>query len=164
MLAAQHALDLGLTNVVIVDFDSHHGGGTHYLIRGEPRIQQVDLAVNGYDQYVCHDNCTVLHLSGRTYLQAVKDSLAAIPDGTQLLIYNAGMDPYRGCPTGGIAECTKEVLNERERLVFDHAARRRIPIAFGLAGGIAKSIPKTRSPSWWGCTGSRWNMPRPLPG
>jgi acetoin utilization deacetylase AcuC-like enzyme len=138
VLAARHALDSDLSSVTIVDFDAHHGGGTHYLIAGEPRIHQVDLAVNSYDQYVCHDNCTVLHVSGRTYLQTVKDALAAIPESTQLIIYNAGMDPYRGCPTGGIGECTKAVLNERERLVFDHAARGHIPIAFGLAGGYCQ--------------------------
>ena len=138
VLAAKHALDAGAANVVILDLDAHHGGGTHSLIASEAGMVQVDLAVNGYDQYVCKENCTVLHLAGRSYLEAVKDALAAIGEGVQLIIYNAGMDPYRGCPTGGIAECSKEVLAERERLVFDYAARRQVPIAFALAGGYCQ--------------------------
>jgi acetoin utilization deacetylase AcuC-like enzyme len=52
-----------------------------------------------------------------------------------LCIYNAGMDPYENCSTGGLNGITREVLTEREKEVFAWCKRRSLPIAFVLAGG-----------------------------
>jgi hypothetical protein len=52
-----------------------------------------------------------------------------------LCLYNAGMDPYEKCPMGGMPGITRDVLARRERLVFAWCQRRRLPVAFVLAGG-----------------------------
>ena len=52
-----------------------------------------------------------------------------------LCLYNAGMDPFEGCDTGGLTGITSEMLLARERLVFDWCRERELPIAFVLAGG-----------------------------
>jgi acetoin utilization deacetylase AcuC-like enzyme len=134
VLAARIALDEGAPEVLILDFDAHHGGGTHQLIFGQERISHIDLAVSNYDHYVCKQNCTVFYLQGRTYLETVAAALAAAPKAG-LVLYNAGMDPYQGCPVGGIPEVTLEVLAERERMVFEWASQNHLPIAFAIAGG-----------------------------
>ncbi|HJQ12999.1 MAG TPA: hypothetical protein VJ840_18350, partial [Gemmatimonadaceae bacterium] len=54
-----------------------------------------------------------------------------------LCIYNAGMDPHEDCSTGGLPGITTDVLAEREKIVFDWCAGRKLPIAFVLAGGYA---------------------------
>ena len=52
-----------------------------------------------------------------------------------LCLYNAGMDPYAGCPNGGLPGIDEAILAERERLVFTWCRAQRIPVAFVLAGG-----------------------------
>ena len=151
VLAAHAALKAGAESVVILDCDAHHGGGTHKLIAGEPRIRQVDVAIDGYDQYVCSENCTVLYVKGRSYLETVQSALDACGDAPGLVLYNAGMDPYRGCPIGGINEVTKEVLAEREQMVFEWAAVNHVPIQQcqnGLGGSRLSSI-ELRSKRWF---------------
>ena len=53
--------------------------------------------------------------------------------------YNAGMDPHEHCPTGGLAGIDAGMLAERERRVFAWCVRRRLPVAFVLAGGYLGS-------------------------
>jgi hypothetical protein len=55
--------------------------------------------------------------------------------GFDLCLYNAGVDLFEGCSIGGLRGITGSTIEERERLVFDWCRRRRIPIAFVLAGG-----------------------------
>ena len=50
-------------------------------------------------------------------------------------LYNAGMDPHEGCPVGGMRGITTEIIEARERLVFDWCRRQSLPVAFVLAGG-----------------------------
>ena len=52
-----------------------------------------------------------------------------------LCLYNAGMDPFEGCLTGGMRGITQEVLVKRERMVFSWCRDRGMPVAFVLAGG-----------------------------
>jgi acetoin utilization deacetylase AcuC-like enzyme len=52
------------------------------------------------------------------------------------------MDPYQGCPIGGMRDVTAEVLAQRERMVFEWAAKNHLPIAFTIAGGYcAQPLP-----------------------
>jgi acetoin utilization deacetylase AcuC-like enzyme len=52
-----------------------------------------------------------------------------------LCLYNAGMDPFEGCAVGGMAGISRQILAEREQMVFEWCRRLRIPVAFVLAGG-----------------------------
>ena len=138
-IAAREALAAGAASVLILDLDAHCGGGTASLIDREPRIWQVDVSVSPFDSYESGE---------RARLQIVGDSdqyLGEIDRALQdirrrgprfdLCLYNAGMDPFEGCPTGGLSGITSEMLETRERLVFDWCRERELPIAFVLAGG-----------------------------
>src|SRR5205085_10730708 len=50
-LAAAAAIEAGAESVLILDLDAHCGGGTHSLIKNNPKIWQVDVSVNVFDNY-----------------------------------------------------------------------------------------------------------------
>ena len=52
-----------------------------------------------------------------------------------MAIYNAGVDVHQDCRTGGRAGFDDDLIQARERLVFDWGRSAGIPIAFVLAGG-----------------------------
>jgi acetoin utilization deacetylase AcuC-like enzyme len=145
VIAAREAIAAGAESVLIVDLDAHCGGGTASLIAEDPRIWQMDGAVDSFDFY----GDSIVHQSnGRIRLRLVHkndDYLAEIERGLgemerqgpsfDLCLYNAGMDPFEGCSIGGMAGITREILAAREQLVFDWFRRQEAPIAFVMAGG-----------------------------
>jgi acetoin utilization deacetylase AcuC-like enzyme len=139
VIAAKAALHAGARRVLILDLDAHCGGGTESLIAGEPRISQLDVAVNSYDQYSPTAQARLVVVRrGSHYLPTIRqvlDDSEHRDDAFDLCLYNAGMDPFEHCPTGGLSGITREVLAERERMVFEWCRRRRMPVAFVLAGG-----------------------------
>ncbi len=138
-LAAQAATQATRGSVLIVDLDAHCGGGTASLISGADRVRQADVAVSAFDRYTPTPGRgdLVIVRSADLYLDAVRRTLAAFTDaaGYELVLYNAGMDPFEGCDVGGLAGITEQVLAERERMVFGWTAKHGWPVAFVLAGG-----------------------------
>jgi acetoin utilization deacetylase AcuC-like enzyme len=137
VIAAHVALDAGARRVMILDLDAHCGGGTYEMILGESRIAHRDVSVSPYDSDDADGQWQrqVTVGSARDYLAAVESVLDPVPEKVELVIYNAGMDPYQGSSIGGMRGITLDMLDRRESLVFDWARRRELPIAFVLAGG-----------------------------
>jgi len=134
-MAATRATELVSGTVVILDLDAHCGGGTNELVGGDGRILHLDLSTSSFDSYRPdgNDQLTVLHgPSDLEYLEHVHGYLGRIPDDTDLVIYNAGMDPHPGVSAEGLAQ--------RERLVAAWCARNSVPMAFTLAGGYTWGI------------------------
>jgi len=146
VIAAQAALDAGCDSVLILDFDAHCGGGTASLIASRPAIIQLDISVSEFDFYPSTPNATLVLVDhADRYLAAISSALdlaSAINPRPRLCLYNAGMDPFEDCLTGGLPGITANILAERERMVFSWAKAQRIPIAFALAGGyISPKLP-----------------------
>lgn len=139
VIAAQAALAGGARSVLILDLDAHCGGGTASLIADERRIWQVDVSVSSYDRYPSTEQARLTMVERSSdYLLTVGRMLHDVDrQGHEfdLCLYNAGMDPFEGCPTGGLAGITQQNLADREAMVFQWCAGRRLPIAFVLAGG-----------------------------
>lgn len=114
-------------------------GGTASLIAGEPGLRQLDVSVNPYDDYPADEQSRLIMVRpGPHYLPAIRQALQEEDrrgESFGLCLYNAGMDPCESCSVGGRAEITSEMLAERERPVFEWCRRRRLPVAFALAGG-----------------------------
>ena len=142
-LAARAALAAGAARVLILDLDAHCGGGTHSLIASDPRIWQTDIAVDTFDTYHPTERTTLDHVTrASTYLDTVAarlDELTASGLRFDLCLYNAGMDPFEGCPIGGLRGITHDLLARREDHVFSWCRGRHIPVAFVLAGGYTGS-------------------------
>jgi acetoin utilization deacetylase AcuC-like enzyme len=134
VLAAKAALNAGAKNVLILDLDAHCGGGTASLIKDEPRITQIDVSVSAVDFYENTDNAFLVMNKGKDYLTTIQECLG-VTGHFDLVIYNAGMDPFGGCFIGGEPAITQKVLADREQMVFEWADSRNSPIAFVLAGG-----------------------------
>jgi acetoin utilization deacetylase AcuC-like enzyme len=136
-LAALRAISKhGVKKVAVLDTDSHCGGGTFQLVGENEKVLLADVSCNSYDTW--QPNSERHHLkvvnSASEYLDAVKQALKHL-DGIDALIYNAGMDPFEDCTTGGMPGITREVLAERERLVAQWCEDTQTPAMFVLAGG-----------------------------
>jgi acetoin utilization deacetylase AcuC-like enzyme len=139
VIAARAALTAGAKSVLILDLDAHCGGGTASLIRNDPQIWQIDVSVNSYDAYPTFERAWLeIVPEGADYVATIQRALDEANrrwPRFDLCLYNAGMDPYEDCTTGGKAGITREVLATRERLVFEWCESRGLPLAFVLAGG-----------------------------
>ncbi|MBI2901627.1 MAG: hypothetical protein HYY17_15700 [Planctomycetes bacterium] len=135
-IAAREARKAGARTILILDLDAHCGGGTHSLIAGDPDLRQLDIAVDPFDRYVPGPTATLdLVEEASRYLPTLTRRLSDLDSAFDLCIYNAGMDPFEGSAIGGLSGITREILAERERLVFGWFRKRRVPVAFVLAGG-----------------------------
>jgi acetoin utilization deacetylase AcuC-like enzyme len=139
VLAARAALDAGARTVLILDLDAHCGGGTHELIHGDERIWQMDVSVHAFDRYEpLGNNQLEMVYNGSRYLPTIKRKLTWLEREAprfDICLYNAGMDPFWGCPIGGMRGVTQKLLRDREVAVFSWCRMRGVPIAFVLAGG-----------------------------
>lgn len=139
VLAARAALAKGARTVLILDLDAHCGGGTASLIENESRIWQVDVAVSSFDSYESSERVVLdIVTNAADYLPTIASSLQTLEQAGPLFdlcLYNAGMDPFEHCEIGGLPGITRTLLAAREQMVFDWCQRRRIPVAFVLAGG-----------------------------
>jgi acetoin utilization deacetylase AcuC-like enzyme len=139
VIAACEALRAGAKSVLILDLDAHCGGGTASLIARNERLWQIDVSVSPYDSYPASDRLWLdIIEEGPLYIPAIERRLSEADRrglDFDLCLYNAGMDPYEDCSIGGKAGITREALAQRERLVFAWCSRRKLPIAFVIAGG-----------------------------
>ena len=139
VIAAREVLAAGARSVLILDLDAHCGGGTASMIGDDTRIWQLDVSVDDYDTYESSERSR-LHMvnTGDAYLKEIESRLQEIArrgPHFDLCLYNAGMDPFEGCSDGGLAGITKDMLAQREQIVFDWCRHQELPVSFSLAGG-----------------------------
>ncbi len=141
-LGVRAAERAGAGRVLIVDLDAHCGGGTWELLGRDPAVEQVDVAVSSFDHYSPAGRWTLDIVSDASdYLPLIAGRFAEVDrrgDDYDLVLYNAGMDPYEGCLVGGLHGIDAPMLRERERMVFRWIRGRGWPVAFVLAGGYAR--------------------------
>jgi len=138
-LAAREVVAAAPRRVLILDLDAHCGGGTYSIVRHWPAVVHLDISVSSFDQYrVEASTPSTLDLvtDATRYLPTLHERLSGLNEiEFELVIYNAGVDPHQHCQIGGLPGITSAILTERERIVFEWARRRRVPVAFVLAGG-----------------------------
>lgn len=136
-LAALRAINFHkVKKVGVLDLDAHCGGGTFSMVGDNENVFIADVSCNGYDSWKPTSERHFSEIVGDVsdYLNAVKRSLTHLA-GIDALIYNAGMDPFEDCNTGGLQGINREVLAERERLVAQWCEDTQTPAMFVLAGG-----------------------------
>lgn len=129
--------------VMILDLDQHEGNGTSLLVIGEPGIWNVTIhgtpaggppgAENVHPIRVAHGAFPPGRLRDLNYLAVLSARVPALvaQQGPDLILYQAGMDPYDG------AGISAEALAARDAFVFALARARGIPLTWVLAGGYA---------------------------
>jgi acetoin utilization deacetylase AcuC-like enzyme len=137
-----------IRTAMTVDTDVHHGNGTAAIFANDPSVFTLSIhQENNYpmpkppsDEDIGLEDGTRDH----EYLDALEEGLLhafkkMTPD---MIFYVGGADPYREDQLGGLA-LTIEGLQKRDRLVFEHARRKGIPVASTLAGGYARRVADT---------------------
>ncbi len=140
--------------VLIVDLDAHHGNGHAECCKNDPLTFIFDIynkdvypvANEGLlygdtstTQYVTYDHPIARGTSDEEYLSIVRYDLAKAVAQTKpdLIIYNAGTDIYKKDPLGQL-KVSRAAIIERDRLVFELAEKKSIPILMTLSGGYTK--------------------------
>ena len=122
-------------DIMILDFDAHCGGGTVNMLRDlgiDHRVSQYDLSTNMFDEYDEDENHMIsIADNDENYLGKVRSILASIDARYDLVLYNAGTDPY--------PRISHKTLEERDRQVFERCVYLNIPCVFVLAGGYTFS-------------------------
>jgi acetoin utilization deacetylase AcuC-like enzyme len=134
--------------VLVVDCDVHHGNGTAALFARDPAV--FTISIHQYNNYPAEKppSTVDIHLpdgaDDSEYLLRLADPLeaAVIAFRPDLMMYIAGADPYCEDQLGGLS-LTLDGLLARDRLVFECALSRRVPVAVTLAGGYAMRLADT---------------------
>jgi len=111
---------VGARRIGVLDCDMHYGDGTAALLVHHRLDDVVHFSFGGQ------------HQKAEDWLRELPDWLAVMED-CEVLLYQAGADPYIRDPLGGML--TMEQLQRRDRIVFEWAAKHGIPVAWNLAGG-----------------------------
>jgi acetoin utilization deacetylase AcuC-like enzyme len=134
-----------IQKAMVVDTDVHHGNGTAAIFRDDPSV--FTLSIHQLNNYPSYKPASSLDLDmpdgagDEEYLAALTPAVRNSLDKfqPQLVFYVGGADPYREDQLGGLS-LTMEGLRQRDRLVFEEARRRGIPVATVLAGGYARRV------------------------
>jgi acetoin utilization deacetylase AcuC-like enzyme len=140
--------DKTIEQTMTVDCDVHQGNGTAAIFGGDHTVFTLSIhQVNNYPYPKPPSSLDINLRDGvgdeeylRELTQGLDRALAEFrPD---LIFYVAGADPYRDDQLGGL-KLSLEGLEKRDRLVFEKARGRNIPVAVTLAGGYARELEDT---------------------
>ncbi len=140
----------------VLDLDLHYGNGTAQLAATRPAITAVSIYGSDYwDNKPSNDLSIVRHQDGPNHfavpipnrtrgpemLALLEKSLPLLlargkPD---LLLYQAGADPYRKDPYSPL-DLGHDDLRARDRRVFEFCRDHAIPVAWVLAGGYTPDV------------------------
>lgn len=134
--------------VAVIDLDVHQGNGTARIFRQDPSV--FTLSMHGAKNFPFRKEESDLDIdlpdgcSDGLYLSQLQDALAQLearcsPD---VVFYLAGADPHEGDRLGRL-KLSFEGLMERDRMVFEWAWRKRVPLAMAMAGGYGREIADT---------------------
>jgi acetoin utilization deacetylase AcuC-like enzyme len=140
--------DKAIERALTVDCDVHQGNGTAAIFAGDHSV--FTLSIHQENNYPYPKPPSTLDINLRDgvedaeYLRELEKGLDfALADfQPDLIVYVAGADPYREDQLGGL-HVSREGLERRDRLVFEKARAKEIPIAVTLAGGYARRVEDT---------------------
>lgn len=137
-----------IRTALVVDCDVHHGNGTAAIFAGDRSV--FTLSIHHFNNYPTEKppSSIDIHLADATgdkdYLDHLRPAYETAVSGFRpdMVFFVAGSDPYYDDQLGGLS-LTREGLFLRDRLVFDIAFQRHIPVVVTLAGGYARRLQDT---------------------
>ena len=137
-----------IQRAMTVDCDVHQGNGTAAIFGADETVYTISLhQENNYPYPKPPSDLDVnLHngVQDTEYLTVLEDSLdkALSEFDPQAVFYLAGADPYREDQLGGL-KLTLQGLEHRDRIVFQKASAKNIPVVVTFAGGYARHVADT---------------------
>jgi acetoin utilization deacetylase AcuC-like enzyme len=131
-----------------VDCDVHQGNGTAAIFGGDHTVFTLSIHQENNYPYPKPPSSLDINLDDGVGDEEYLRELAKGLDGAlaefnpDLIFYMAGADPYRDDQLGGL-RLSLEGLQRRDRLVFEKARAKNIPVAVTLAGGYARRLEDT---------------------
>lgn len=158
IVAADALLAAGeIKRFAVLDMDLHYGNGTAQLAATRPHVLAVSVYGNDFVSNVPYRDVTIRrHEDGAnhrsfalpagcdraTLLCTMEEAFPLLADfQPDLLLYQAGADPYREDPYSPLALDHDDLLARDER-VFAFARQHRLPLAWVLAGGYTEDVSK----------------------
>ncbi|HET6361122.1 MAG TPA: histone deacetylase [Gemmatimonadota bacterium] len=142
--------------VAVVDLDVHQGNGTAAIFRNDPAVYT--FSVHQEDNYPVKERSDrdiglVSYdrrrdgspwVEDEVYLEILEAAMPELLDEARpdLVLYQAGADPYRYDQLGGF-RLTLEGLERRDEIVFATCRERDIPVATTFGGGYALDVEDT---------------------
>jgi acetoin utilization deacetylase AcuC-like enzyme len=147
-----------IRSAAVLDMDLHYGNGTAALARTRPYLLNVSIYGNDYDRNTAYRDVTERrhedgpnHHSialpagcGRAQMMVAMErglELLLAAGRPDLLIFQAGADPYREDPYSPL-DLDHDDLRARDRRAFEFAREHGLPIAWVLAGGYTEDTSK----------------------
>ena len=140
--------DRTIEQAMTVDCDVHQGNGTAAIFGGDHTVFTLSIHQENNYPYPKPPSSLDINLhdgvGDEEYLRELAQGLdgALAEFSPDLIFYIAGADPYRDDQLGGL-KLSLEGLEKRDRLVFEKASGRNIPVAVTLAGGYARQLEDT---------------------
>ena len=137
-----------ITQAMTVDCDVHQGNGTAAIFGGDHTVFTLSIHQENNYPYPKPPSSLDINLKDGVeddeYLRELGQGLdRALAEFTpNLIFYVAGADPYCDDQLGGL-KLSLEGLEKRDRLVFEKARAKNIPVAVVLAGGYARHLEDT---------------------
>jgi len=136
--------------IVIVDLDVHQGNGTATILAMDPTI--FTLSIHGQRNWPFAKALSDLDVGlpdgtrDDAYLSELANALRALESrfAPDLLFFIAGADVLGGDRLGRLA-LTPAGIQARDRMVFEWAQVRDLPVAVAMGGGYCAEIEKTVS-------------------
>ncbi len=134
--------DGAVERVMVVDTDVHQGNGTASIFADDPSV--FTFSIHQLNNYPFEKPPSDLDVnlddgvSDAEYLRRLEDALIPALDRfqPQFVMHVSGADPYMEDQLGGLL-VTFDGLARRDRLIYEAARKRGIPVCVTLAGGYA---------------------------
>ena len=142
-VSALHAVQhLDVERVAILDLDVHQGDGTATILADDDRICTISVHCSSNFPFrksmSDHDFPVPAQAEDDVYLETVSHALeTCMAFNPDLVLYQAGVDAL-GADALGKLNVTREGMQRRNKLVFEAAYQRGLPLVIFMGGGYAK--------------------------
>lgn len=133
-----------IARAAVLDADVHQGDGTARIFRDDPHVFTCSLHAAGNFPFIKETSDLDIALEDGVrdgeYLPRLRVAIdACLKHRPGVLFYVAGADPYEGDRLGRL-KLTVEGLAARDRMVFEAASARRVPVVAVMGGGYAPDV------------------------
>lgn len=145
-ISANYLIDNHLVNqVLVVDLDVHQGNGTAALFQNCPQV--FTFSMHGASNYPLHKEHSDLDvplpdgIADQEYLALLEENLYAVVEKIRpdFIIFQSGVDVLKSDKLGRLG-LSMQGCKERDRMVFNLAYSRNIPVMCCMGGGYSAKI------------------------